>query len=154
LRTLNEGGEGFSQGTQSVLRGLDNPEFFKPSVLGALAQYIDVAPEFVTPVEAALGATLQTIVMKDTMIAEAVMKTLTAQKLGTASLALRDFDRVFEHVENEDMALPEGALDWLINKVKPQAEVSRLVERLINHTVLVPDLETAIRLFPQRGSRS
>ena len=152
LRQLNEGGEGFSEGTQSVLRGLDNPEFFKPSVLGAIAQFIDVAPEFVTPVEAALGATLQTIVMKDTMVAESVMKTLSSKKLGKASLALRDFETVFEHVENEELSLPPGALDWLINKVQPKPEVSRLIERLINHTVLVPDLETAIRIFPQRGS--
>jgi chromosome segregation protein len=116
LRQMMEGGEGFSEGTQAVLRGLDNPEFFKPAVLGALAQYIEVAPEFVTAVEAALGAALQTIVMKDTMIAESVMKTLSAQKLGKASLALRDFDSVFEHVENEELSLPDGAIDWLINK--------------------------------------
>src|SRR5690606_6247343 len=49
--------------------------------------------------------------------------------------------------------LPHGAIDWLINKVKPQAEVARVVERIINHTVLAPDLETALRIFPhQRGS--
>ncbi|HEX8295402.1 MAG TPA: AAA family ATPase, partial [Chthoniobacteraceae bacterium] len=64
LRALNEGGEGFSEGTQAVLRGLDNPTFFKPAVLGALAQFIEVAPEFVTATEAALGANLQAIVMK------------------------------------------------------------------------------------------
>src|SRR5581483_11242318 len=29
LRQLNESGEGFAEGTQAVLRGLDNPEFFK-----------------------------------------------------------------------------------------------------------------------------
>ncbi|HEV7867518.1 MAG TPA: chromosome segregation protein SMC, partial [Chthoniobacteraceae bacterium] len=152
LRALNEGGEGFSEGTQAVLRGLDNPEFFKPAVLGALAQYIEVPAEYVTAVEAALGANLQAIVMKDAMIAESVIKTLTSKKLGKASLALRELDRHFEH-QSEELTLPDGAVDWLINKIKPQPEVQRLVERLINHTVLAPNLETAIRLFPmQRGS--
>jgi chromosome segregation protein len=151
LRHLNEGGEGFSEGTQAVLRGLDNPDFFKPAVLGALAQFIEVGPEFVTAVESALGANLQAIVMKDTMIAESIVRTLTAQKLGKASLALRELDRHFEHT-SEALTLPEGAVDWLINKIKPQAEVQRLVERLVNHTILVPDLETALRIFPQRGS--
>jgi len=151
LRNLVEGGEGFSEGTQAVLRGLDNPDFFKPSVLGALAQFIEVAPEFVTAVEAALGANLQAIVMKDAMVAESVIKTLTSQKLGKASLALRELDRHFEH-SSETLALPEGAIDWLINKITPQPEVQRLIERLINHTVLVPDLATALQLFPQRGS--
>lgn len=151
LRHLNEGGEGFSEGTQAVLRGLDNPDFFKPSVLGALAQFIEVEPEYVTAVEAALGANLQAIVMKDTMVAESIIKTLSAQKLGKASLALRELDRHFEHA-SEQLTLPEGAVDWLINKIKPQPEVQRLVERLVNHTVLVPDLETALRIFPQRSS--
>jgi chromosome segregation protein len=151
LRHLNEGGEGFSEGTQAVLRGLDNPDFFKPSILGALAQFIEVDPEYVVAVEAALGANLQAIVMKDTMVAESIIKTLSAQKLGKASLALRELDRHFEHTA-EVLTLPEGAVDWLINKIKPQPEVQRLVERLVNHTMLVPDLDTALRIFPQRSS--
>jgi chromosome segregation protein len=40
----------------------------------------------------------------------------------------------------------------LINKVVAQPEVARLIERLINHAVLVPNLETALRIFPQHGS--
>ncbi|HZJ15462.1 MAG TPA: chromosome segregation protein SMC, partial [Chthoniobacteraceae bacterium] len=152
LRALNEGGEGFSEGTQAILRGLDNPDFFKPAILGALAQFIEVAPEFVTAVEAALGANLQAIVMKDTMVAESVIKTLSAQKLGKAALALRELDGHFEDARNEQLSLPEGAIDWLINKIVVQPEVARLVERLINHAVLVPDLATALRIFPQRGS--
>jgi len=152
LRAMVAGGEGFSQGTQAVLKGLDNPEFFKPSIRGALAQFIEVAPEYVPAVEAALGANMETIVMKDTMVAEAVIKTLTTKKLGKTSLALREFDSVFSHVESQELSLPEGALDWLINKIKPQPEVERLIERIINHTVLAPDLETALKMFPQRGS--
>ena len=152
LRALNEGGEGFSEGTQAVLRGLDNPEFFKPSVMGAVAQFIEVDPEYVTAVEAALGANLQAIVMKDSMIAESVLKTLSGQKMGRAALALRELDRHFDHIHNESMSLPEGAIDWLINKVKAQPEVSRLIERLVNHAVLVPDMATALHIFPQRGS--
>ena len=152
LRALNEGGEGFSEGTQAVLRGLDNPEFFKPAVLGAVAQFIEVEPEYVTAVEALLGANLQAIVMKDSMIAESVLKTLASQKLGKAALALRELDRHFNHIHNESLSLPSGAIDWLIHKVKAQPEVSRLIERLVNHAVLVPDMATALRIFPQRGS--
>ncbi len=152
LRQLVESGEGFGAGTQAVLRGLDNPDFFKPAIAGALAQLIDVDAEFVPAVEACLGANLQAIVMKDSMIAESVIKTLTAQKLGKAALALRELDSHFEHITNEHLSLPEGAIDWVINKVRPQPEVGRLIERLINHSVLVPDLEIALRIFPQRGS--
>ena len=153
LQQLNTAGEGLSEGTHAVISGLDNPDFFKPAIHGALAQSIQVDPEFVTAVEALLGANLQAIIMKDTMMAESVMKTLTAQKLGRASLLLRDMDRMFTHETNELMLLPHGAIDWVINKVKAEPEVARAVERLVNHSVLVPDLETAMRVFPQmRGS--
>jgi chromosome segregation protein len=90
--------------------------------------------------------------MKDTMIAESVIRTLTEKKMGKASLALRQLEQVFEHRENREMRLPAGAIDWLIHKVKPAPELKRLIERLVNHTVLVPDIETAMRLFPQNGS--
>jgi chromosome segregation protein len=152
VRALVASGEGFSQGTQAVLKGLDNPEFFKPAIQGALAQFIDVEPQFVAAVEACLGANMETVVMKDTMIAEAVVKALTLGKLGKASLAITEMDRAFSHVESSAMQLPEGAIDWLINKVTAKPEVHRLIERLINHTVLVADVETALRIFPQHGS--
>ncbi len=152
LRSLVANGEGFSQGARAVLSGLDDPDFYRGAIHGALGQFIEVEPQFVAAVEAALGANMEAIVMKDTMIAEAVIKTLTSKKLGKTCLALREFDSIFSHVESGDLTLPEGATDWLINKIKPQPEVKRLIERLINHTVLAPDLETALRMFPERGS--
>ncbi len=153
LLQLNTAGEGLSEGTQAVIAGLDNPEFFGPAIHGALAQSIQVAPEFVVAVEALLGANLQAIIMKDTTMAEHVMKTLTSQKMGKASLLLKDMDRMFTHETNELMLLPHGAIDWVINKINPEPEVTRAIERLVNHSVLVPDLETAMKVFPQmRGS--
>ena len=154
LRALNEGGEGFSEGTQAVLRGLDNPEFFKPSVLGAVAQFIEVAPEYVVAVEAALGANLQAIVMKDSMIAESVVKTLTAQKLGKAALALRDFGIDASDVGSNAM-LPEGAIGWVLEKVTvtENGNTQKLIERLLDGIVLVADLETALRLSQRTENR-
>jgi len=150
LRQLNEAGAGFSEGTQAILRGLDNPDFFKPAVAGALAQFIDVAAEHVAAVEAALGTNLQTIVMKETMIAESVMKTLVAQKLGKASLFLRELQATLgpARTPGEDAPLPEGVIDRLENKVRVAPELQPLVHRLLGGTLLVADLEQALRLFP------
>jgi len=146
LRHLNEGGEGFSEGTQAVLKGLDNPEFFRPSVLGALAQFIEVDPEYVTAVEAALGANLQAVVMKDTMIAESIIKTLTAQKLGKASLVLPDECGMRNAEVGNAEPAPAGALGWLHERVRADARVAQLVTTLLGGCLLVPDLEAALRL--------
>ncbi|MEI8234378.1 MAG: chromosome segregation protein SMC [Verrucomicrobiota bacterium] len=145
LRQLNADGEGFSEGTQAVLKGLDNPGFYKPAILGALAQFLEVPGAHIVPIEAALGQNLQAIVMKDTLVAEAVAKTLSAKKLGRASLALRPLWASAPH-SGAPSTLPPGALGWAIDKVKCQADVEPLVRQLLAGVVIVENLETALRL--------
>ena len=145
LQQLNEEGEGFAAGTQTVLRGLDNPEFFKPSILGALASQIEVEPQYISAIEAALGQNLQAIIMKDSTVAEAVIKTLSLKKLGRASLALRDVG-TRSLASGERQALPEGAVAWAVDHVKSSEETAPLIHTLLRDFVIVSDIETAIRL--------
>ena len=149
LRQLNADGEGFSHGTQAVLKGLDNPALFKPSVLGALAQFIEVDAAYITPIETVLGQNLQAIVMKDTTVAEAVINALVERKLGRASLALRDLwksDAEAFPAQSTNPKLPEGAIGWAMDQVKCQPDVAPLVRELLTGTVLVQNLEAAVRL--------
>ncbi|XHR29929.1 MAG: chromosome segregation protein SMC [Chthoniobacteraceae bacterium] len=145
LRQLNADGEGFSEGTQTVLKGLDDPSFYKPAILGALAQFIDVGSEFISPLEAALGQNLQAIVMKDALVAEAVAQTLYTNKLGRASLALQPL-WCGAPVTETPSTLPVGALGWAVDKVRSQPDVEPLVRQLLAGVVIVQDLETALRL--------
>jgi len=55
LKQLNEEGEGLAQGSQAVLKGLDNPKRFQPAVVGALVAKLDVDPKFAVAIEAALA---------------------------------------------------------------------------------------------------
>jgi chromosome segregation protein len=149
LRQLNEEGAGFAEGTQTVLRGLDNPEFFKPAILGALASRIEVEQQFIPAIEAALGQNLQAVIMKDSMVAESVIKTLSTKKLGRASLALRElFENGTQSAENTGAAapLPEGAIAWAVHEVKAADEVAPLIRTLLKDFAIVQDLETALRL--------
>ena len=146
LRQLNADGEGFSEGTQAVLKGLDNPSFYKPAILGALAQFIEVGTAHIVPIEAALGQNLQAIVMKDTLVAEAVARTLFAKRLGRASLALRPLWQTPSPQTGESLTLPAGALGWAADKVQCQPEVEPLVKQLLAGVVIVEDLETGLRL--------
>ena len=142
LRHLIEAGEGLSEGTQAVLRGLDNPDFFKPAVAGALAQLIEVEPQHVRAVEAALNGHLQAVVMKDAMIAEAMIKTLTTQQLGRATLALREL------VPNSTSsgAEPVPGLQPLRALVRSGEDLIPLLDALLSETYLVSTLEEAVAL--------
>src|SRR5690606_37762436 len=145
LQTLLSEGEGLNEGAQAVLRGLDNPDFFKPAVLGSLAALIEVADEnFIPAVEAALGQNMQAVVVKDAAVAEAAIQTLHHQKIGRATITARGL--LPRQSATQIEALPEGALAWAIDKVKAPEEIAPLICELLKEVLIVPDLETALRL--------
>ncbi|MEO6847237.1 MAG: chromosome segregation protein SMC [Chthoniobacterales bacterium] len=144
LRQLQEEGEGFGEGTQAVLRGLDNPEFFKSALHGVLADLVDVEPQYIPAVEAALGANLQTIIFKDTDVTESALRTLSANKLGKASIAPRNW--LHQSSDWQKPFLPEGALTWAIDCVKAEESVSSWINRLLQNVLIAPTLESAFAL--------
>jgi len=142
LRNLIEGGEGLSEGTQAVLRGLDNPDFFKPAVAGALAQLIEVEPQHVRAVETALNGHLQAVVMKDVMVADAVIKSLTSQRLGRATLALRELMPLVAG----SAVVPIPGLQPVRSLVRSADDLAPLLDALLSNTYLVDSLEQALEL--------
>ncbi len=143
VRHLVECGEGLSEGTQAVLRGLDNPDFFKPAIAGALAQLIEVEPQDVRAVEAALNGHLQAIVIKDTAVAEVVIRTLTAQQLGRATLALRELAPFIVRPATQETAPQLPSLRAL---VRSNDELSPLLDVLLADTYLVSSIEQAVEM--------
>src|SRR5579862_311127 len=141
LLQLNAEGEG--GGTQAVLKGLNNPGFFKPALGGVLASCMQVEPEFIPAIEAALGENLQAIVLKDTGVAESIIKTLAEKKLGRASLALREFAGGAVH---QEIPLPEGAIAWANEKAGCADDFRPLLSRLLAGAAIVPNMEAALAL--------
>lgn len=147
LRQLTEAGEGFGEGTQAVLRGLDNAEFFKPAVQGALASFIEVDAQYIPAVEAALGVNLQAIVFKDPAVAEAAIITLSGKKLGRAAVVPRDW--LGGEFDLPAQALPEGALAWAADCIKVTDPAGALARQLLAGVVLVEKAEIAFALKAQ-----
>jgi chromosome segregation protein len=143
LRQMIESGEGLGEGTQTVLRGLDNAELYKPAIGGVLASHIQVGTEDVAAVEAAFGQNLQSIIMKDAMVAEAVVKTLSAKQWGRAQLILREWQDAGAQAEE---AAPAETLGWARDRVKTEGALAPLVALLLGRFAIVQDLETALRL--------
>src|SRR5439155_54191 len=86
LRQLNAEGEGLAQGSQAVLKGLDDPERFREAIIGSLVAQMDVDPKFIPAIEAALGRNLHAVILKDARSAEEILGRLTKKKLGQAAL--------------------------------------------------------------------
>lgn len=151
LRQLNEEGEGLAHGSQAVLRGLDDPERIRPALAGALVSKLEVDPEYVAAIEAALGRNVHAVVLQNPQLASEIIAILTNRKLGQAALALPDLasDPMTESTPPD---LPAGAIAWALEKVAAPDEFKPLVRRLLRNVVIARDLETALRLRQKTAS--
>ena len=146
VRQLVESGEGFEKGTQNVLKGLGQPDDFKPGIHGVLASFIEADNTCARAIEAALGSHLQTVLVQDQTVAEAIIQRLTEKSLGIAAILPETF---IGHSSGTQMeALPEGATAWALDRVKSDRRVTPIIEKLLDKTLIVPNLSTALRLRP------
>jgi chromosome segregation protein len=144
LRQMTEEGHGLEKGSQAVLKGLDDPERMRPAIAGALVASLDVEPEFVPALEAALGRNLHAVVLRDADRAAEIFQQLTTQKLGQAALAIAELSAAAGETASPD--LPRGAIAWAIDKVDAPAELQTLVRNLLRGVAIVPDLGAALQL--------
>ncbi|MFV1994253.1 MAG: chromosome segregation protein SMC [Verrucomicrobiales bacterium] len=146
LEELVAQGEGFQEGTQAVMRGLNQPERYSPAIRGVLASFVEVEPEFAPAIEAALGRHLQTVLISDSALAEEIIANLTREKLGEALLTTEDLVAAGEPLHM--YPLPQGGVAWALSKVRVPERVQPLIEKLLKHVLIVPDLRTALNLKP------
>ena len=144
VKQLVASGEGFAKGTQNLLKGLDSPDEFKPSIEGVLASFIQADDSAARAIEAALGAKLQTVLVSDSEIAETLIRRLTEKKLGQAAILPKNLIPKVSGTQVE--TLPQGATAWALDKVKSEPQVAAIIEQLLEKTLIVPDLAMALKL--------
>ncbi|MFC5453842.1 chromosome segregation protein SMC [Prosthecobacter fluviatilis] len=144
IEQLLQKGEGLSAGTQKVISGLDNPEVYGVGVRGLLASSIEVEPEYITPIEAALKDHLQAVLLTESELAAQIIDRLTDHKMGRAALVPHDFCNLRNAADRE--LLPAGALAWATDKVRVKTGVQGLIDHLLHNVVVVDDLHTALRM--------
>ena len=144
LEQLMDRGEGLEKGTQAVLAGLNQPELYKGGVRGLLSSFLEVEPDYVRAIEAALGHHLQTVLIADAVLAESLIDTLTRERLGEAVVLPESFLPV--ELPRQLSILPDGSQAWAADKVKVRQPVGPLIDHLLGNVLIVPDLASALRL--------
>jgi chromosome segregation protein len=142
LRQLNEEGEGLAQGSQAVLKGMDDPERFRAAVVGSLVAQFDVDPKFIPAIEAALGRNLHAVVLKDAQNAEEIIARLTKKKLGQAALFVPKLGATAH--ESVRKVLPKGALSWAIDKIVAPRSLEPVMRQLLNSVLIFDNLQNAL----------
>ena len=144
VRQLVASGEGFEKGTRNVLNGLDEPDRFKPGLLGVLAGMIEADNACARAIEAALGGHLQAVLVNDASLAEAIIGRLTEKKLGVAAVLPVEFVGTAKGTQMQ--TVPSGATAWALDRVKADRRVQAVIERLLENVLIVPDLAVALKL--------
>jgi chromosome segregation protein len=134
LRQLNEEGEGLAQGSQALLK---NKEF---QFAGALAGQLNVSPELVPAIEAAMGRNVHALILRDGRHAAEIISHLNQHQLGQAALVLEGI----KHRDRPAKDLPPTAVDWATNKVRAPETLAPLVRRLLDQVALFKNIEDAL----------
>src|SRR5207247_856590 len=150
LRQLHDEGEGLAQGSQAVLKGLDEPSRFQPALAGAFVSQLDVDPKFIAAIEAALGRNLQAIVLRDPKLAPEIIAKLKMKKLGQAALVIPTLCN--SEPKKQAKYLPNKSLDWAVDKVKAPDPLAHLVSQLLHNVALFESLDHALAARQENGA--
>jgi chromosome segregation protein len=142
LRQLTEEGEGLAEGSQAVLKGLDDPDKFRKTIAGSLVAQLDVEPKFVSAIEAALGRNLHAVILKEASVASEIIARLGKKKLGQAALLIPQFTGSAQKPAKEN--LPEDALAWATDKLIAPSSLEPLVGQLLGNVAIFSDLLQAL----------
>jgi chromosome segregation protein len=139
LEQLESNREGFSDGALAALNKRD-------AVLGSLADKIRVPDQYVPAIEAALGHHLQLVLTERPDAAQEILNDLSTNKRGRASIAPLEFARnghttFGEPIHHNGNGHPHAV--HAAEVVQAEEPVKLLVNRLLGHTRIVPDLATA-----------
>ncbi len=147
LEQLLQKGEGLAEGTQQVLKGMDNPEIYSIGVRGLLASAIEVEPQFIAAIEAALRDHLQAVLLTDSELASQILERLSNHQLGRAALIPQDLATL--RAVPDRQLVPGGSIAWAVEKVRARPGAQEITDRLLSNVLIVEDLHTALRMKRQ-----
>jgi chromosome segregation protein len=148
LKKMDENYEWFRKGVQTVMRHRESPELEGGRICGLVADVIEPAPSYVEAAEAALGETLQYVIVEDQQGGITAIDFLRRRAGGRAGFipvkALRPLAAENAHLQPGDHHL-------LIDHVKVRDGYQDLARALIGHVVVAEDLEAAVNLWATNG---
>ncbi len=137
LQKLRDGFEGYSKGVRAL--AVDSP--FSNRIQGVVADMVDVEPEYVTAIEAALGRALECLIVSNTDDARWAIDFLRQGEHGAA--AFLPLERIIT-TNLSEVPEGEGIIGLASNLLNPQRDKHGAVSALLRHTLIVSDAQTAI----------
>lgn len=146
LRTLAENFEGYQAGVRTIMKAKDLELRRKGHILGLVADVIEVEPSYEQAVEAVLSDKLQYIIVESHEDGKEAIQYLKLRAKGRSSfIPLRELNG------NGAGAPKRGPFRPLRDLVNTKEAFRPLINALLGDTLLVDDLDTAIKAWRSNG---
>ena len=137
--------EGYTRSVKSLLLACDKNEEIKKGVHGVLADLINVPKEYEIAIEMSLGLSMQNIVTEKEEEAKRLVEYLRKNNLGRASfLPISSVKgKMIEKFSKNNI---DGIIGIASKLVKYDKKYDGIINNLLGRTVIVKDMDTAIKL--------
>ena len=141
--------EGYIKSVKSLLKDCENIKELGKGMHGVLANIIEVPEQYQTAIEMCLGASLQNIVTETEEDAKKLVEHLRKNNLGRASFLPitsvrgRKLDKIKGH--------EKGVIGIAADLVKYDKKYEQIITNLLGRTVVVDNMDTAIKVAKQNG---
>jgi chromosome segregation protein len=151
LKKMDENYEWFRQGIRVIMSEWKSRNLDGLGICGLVAEVIEAEPSYEDAVEAALGETLQYVIVKDQQGAMRAIDFLQTHSGGRGGFIPMEAVRPLEGVGNRPDTQEH---DFLIHHMDIQEGYEAFVQTLLGHVTVAQDLEQAVRqwdkhLLPQ-----
>ena len=141
--------EGYIKSVKSLLKDCENIKELGKGMHGVLANIIEVPEEYQTAIEMCLGASLQNIVTDTEEDAKKLVEHLRKNNLGRASFLPISSVRgkKLDRIRGKE----PGVIGIASDLIKYDKKYEQIVTNLLGRTVIVDNMDTAIKVAKQNG---
>ncbi len=145
LEEMERGLEGYARGVRELLKAKEEGKY-TGDLKGVLSALISVDKKYITAVETALGNTMQNIVVDSENDAKKAIEYLKENRLGRVTF-LPISSQEARRLDNEKRVMENaGALSVASDVVECDKKIKNVIEALLGRTVIMEDIDSAIKL--------
>ena len=153
LKKMDENYEWYKEGVRAIMRESDSQDSGQTGIHGLVADVIEAEPSYEVAVEAALGETLQYVIVRDQEGGVAAIDHLRTESAGRGSFIPM---KGLRPIKDTNTAVPVQAsvpdsLSPLIDHMKVKEGYEHLIESLMGHVAVAEDLQTGLALWNGNG---
>ena len=141
--------EGYIRSVKSLLKDCENIKDLGKGMHGVLANVIEVSEEYETAIEMCLGASLQNIVTETEEDAKKLVAHLRKNNLGRASFL--PISSVKGKKLEKIKGTQKGVIGIASDLIKYSKKYEQIIISLLGRTVIVDNMDTAIKVAKQNG---